>query len=277
MFRGNKITCPECIFEHEANNEDGQFPQNKYILTQTKRKSSPPKVYEIGQCDEHGKELDLFCKEAGCEKAVCRFCLKTNHRQHEITDIDEQEKEVLLKELRRMRRCLDAKANIFFHAKEIIAEKADTALTQLRRKKEEVNKQIDELMTEVENQVKEECMQLDTEVAKIKTEKSILNNLGKNVQQNEEISYGEIKNKQEKVDETFKTINENLCGEKSFGYPLFTGRNISVEELTGSITREETSISLNVTGDITNVYPGTKYVFLFRLLEFLRTNSIQKV
>ena len=266
LIQGGKIVCPECREKHEAEKEVKSFPQNKYILTQIKKKSSPVKVYELGKCHEHGKELNLFCKETDCEKAVCRLCLK-NHREHEITDIEDQEKEVLVNGLRKMKRCLDAKADIFFHAKDIIAKNGETALAQLRRKKEEVSKQIDKMMTEVEDQVKHECLQLDTDVAKIKSERGILDNLEKRFLQNEEMSYREIKNNQEKVEEIVTSISEDLCGEKSFGYPLLNGGNCPIVELTGNVTREETSISLDSSTNTTYVHPGNKFMFLFRFVK----------
>ena len=39
LIQRNNIECPECRENHEAKREEKSFPQNKYILTQIKRKS----------------------------------------------------------------------------------------------------------------------------------------------------------------------------------------------------------------------------------------------
>ena len=64
LIQENKIECPECRQKHEAKKEEKSFPQNKYIVTQIKRKSSQEQqtAHEFPQCEEHGKELAVECQ-----------------------------------------------------------------------------------------------------------------------------------------------------------------------------------------------------------------------
>ena len=55
LIQENKIECPECREKHEAENKEKSFPQNKYILTQIKRKSSKEQstAHEFQKCVDH--------------------------------------------------------------------------------------------------------------------------------------------------------------------------------------------------------------------------------
>ena len=87
-----KLECPECRAKHDAKNEEKSFPQNKYLLTQIKRKPTEASQLKSEQnenelCEKHGKELVLFCKEPGCQKPICLSCLIKYHQRHEVMGI----------------------------------------------------------------------------------------------------------------------------------------------------------------------------------------------
>ena len=66
MIRQNRIECPFCRKKHEAMEDyKKSFPQNKYILINIKRKCAKKQdeVSTTGTCEEHGKDLILFCKK----------------------------------------------------------------------------------------------------------------------------------------------------------------------------------------------------------------------
>ena len=73
LILNKKLECPECRTKHEAKNKEKSFPQNKYLLTQIKRKSTEvtdeKPQEEFGTCEEHGKDLIFFCKEEGCQES----------------------------------------------------------------------------------------------------------------------------------------------------------------------------------------------------------------
>ena len=69
MIQDRKLECPECRVKHKAKNEEKSFAQNKYILSQIKKKiNKEDSLDEFKKCEEHGKELNLFCRSPGCDK-----------------------------------------------------------------------------------------------------------------------------------------------------------------------------------------------------------------
>ena len=90
--RGKRVVCPECRKKY-AMVDVKTFPQNKYIVTNLKERQ---KEREIAKCEEHGKELTLYCRRNECQKAICSKCLTASHRKHDVVDIEEKQKEILL-------------------------------------------------------------------------------------------------------------------------------------------------------------------------------------
>ena len=101
LIHNQQLECPECREKHKAKNKEKSFPQNKYLLVQVKRKptevrnqEAKPKEKEL--CEEHGKELVLFCKETECQKPICLSCLRKKHKNHNVTDIEGEQGEALM-------------------------------------------------------------------------------------------------------------------------------------------------------------------------------------
>ena len=85
LIRNNKLECPECRKTHEAEGIKS-FPQNKYLLSQVKRKSPEDvAMHKAKLCEEHQYELILFCLEGSCQRAICISCLNEKHRRHDVT------------------------------------------------------------------------------------------------------------------------------------------------------------------------------------------------
>ena len=94
LIEEQKLECPECRTKHEARNAEKSFPQNKYLLTQTKKDHATKVVeHECRRCEEHKKDLILFCREPGCRKAICTKCLITSHKKHDFAEIEDEQKE----------------------------------------------------------------------------------------------------------------------------------------------------------------------------------------
>ena len=140
LIRNQKVECPECRAKHNAKNEEKSFPQNKYLLMQIKRKPTEASELKSDQsekefCEEHGKELVLFCKESGCQKPICLLCLKKYHRRHDVTDIEDETREVLMKKITFFEKNLKEKIVKLNDTKNDVNRKTEVCLNDLEKKK----------------------------------------------------------------------------------------------------------------------------------------------
>ena len=247
LIQGNKIECPECRDKHEAKKDEKSLPQNKYILTQIKRKSSheQPTVHKFQKCIDHRKELsNLFCREPGCGMPICRLCLRKHHKKHDVIHIEEQEKEVLMTDLMRIDMNLGIKVELMLQAKKNIGERTQSVIEEIQKKKEEFDRHFEKMIKEAEGQNKLQNMLIDDEVSAMNSNIELLRSLRQNFENEEEISHEEIMNNQETVRGIFENINVNLSGERSFGYPVITMGGSSAEEFLGEVTQDEITVCL---------------------------------
>ena len=247
LIQRHKLECPECREKHEAKKEEKSFPQNKYILTQMKRKSAQeqPKAHEFQKCLYHVKELsNLFCKEPGCRKPICRLCLIKNHKKHDVIDIEECKKEVLMKDLIRTCKNLETKVEMMSQTKETIGERTKSAIEEIKQKKEEFDRHFEKMTTEAEEQNRLQNLLISDEISAMNSNLELLKSLRQNIENEEEISHEEIFNSQETVTGIVENINVNLSGERSFGYPAVSLDRCSIQEFLGEVTREEITVSL---------------------------------
>ena len=133
LIENNKLECPECRKTHDAEDVKS-FPQNKYLLTQLRRKSSVGALPKIEVCEEHKTELILFCLEGTCQKAICITCLNEKHRRHDVTGVECGRKEVMAKTFSVMERNLKNKIAVFSAAKNDVEKKAETCKLDLKKR-----------------------------------------------------------------------------------------------------------------------------------------------
>ena len=148
LIQRNKLECPDCRMKHEAKNKEKSFPRNKHILVQMSRRTSKPGHVQPEKCREHGKELNIFCKEPGCQRIICRICLSRNHRRHEVVDAEEGMNEVidiLQKNIKAVTDNLQKKIRIITTAKKDAAKNIDRNLNELKIKKQYMMKKYDEI------------------------------------------------------------------------------------------------------------------------------------
>ncbi len=82
-----KISCPQCRSSHRVGQEGVKsFAQNKYILHHINSNKTSER------CDEHRKELVLYCKDP-CREAICPKCYTLVHKTHDVIDLDSQKEE----------------------------------------------------------------------------------------------------------------------------------------------------------------------------------------
>ncbi len=74
-----------------------QFQQNKYILACLKLKTA--KVEDVilegtfPRCTVHNREMTMFCRDEACKQIICHKCKATEHVDHAVVEIEEQQEE----------------------------------------------------------------------------------------------------------------------------------------------------------------------------------------
>ena len=243
LIQNSKLECPECRKIHDA--EDVKtFPQNKYILTQLRRKSpeegSPPKV-EL--CEEHKSELILFCLEGTCQKAICISCLNEKHRRHDVTGIECGQKEIQAKTFSIVERNLKNKIAVLSAAKNDVEKKAETCKLDLKKRKEEIDKQFAKMLEEVNQKEKDTKHIIDAEIEAVRENITFLLSLKNTAEKDDTMTESSTMNKFETVMETKENINSNLSGDRNYLFCEYKP-NEPLSDLDGGLREEYVTVYL---------------------------------
>ena len=229
LIRTQKLECPECRAKHEAKNEQKSFPQNKYLLMQIKRKPTEENKLQSERnekelCEEHGKELVLFCRESGCQKSICHFCLKKYHRRHDVTDIEDETTDVLIKKITFFEKNLKEKIAIINGAKNDVKRKKEVCMNDLEKGrnqiKDEIDKQFDEMEKEAEDHFKEQNIFIDNEIDALNENLDLLSSIRLDSENSN--TYKDLRDKLDTVEDLKETVNRHLSGERMYGYTEFS-------------------------------------------------------
>ena len=148
--------------------------------------------------------------------------------------IETKEKDLLKKELKRVKNNLEAKAQIICEAKECVAQKTDKCVKRL----EEATDKLVEFITKAKNQRNESDLKADEIVSLIKENIGLLNNIEEKL-----VVKGGTDCDVKSYHETVKGIIENnknkLSGTKLFQFPVLDQGEISNEITSIQITSEE--------------------------------------
>ena len=223
LIKDNKLVCPECRSKHEAKNEERSFTQNKYILSQLKRSCAGDRKEEhyFPRCEEHGKEVNLFCKQAGCNKSICRSCLSRNHLGHKVVEIEEQKTEALLRNIKTIEKHLGIKLTKICEAKEEIKKLNAKILPKMKLREEELIEEIEELARKTKKDEDEFNTKVDDEVEVLHSYQNLLEQMKHNVNTTEENTYEDLVKSLENVTDIAKTLQKDHSGERCFNYPEF--------------------------------------------------------
>ena len=82
----NLLQCPECKKKHPAPKRAKSFTQNKFILPIIRRKHEERRD-DVQMCKKHGREINIFCNDVDCQKAICNLCMFESHREHNFVDL----------------------------------------------------------------------------------------------------------------------------------------------------------------------------------------------
>ena len=130
------------------------FPQNKYIVTQLRKQKASGRArveamvdQRSNMCDKHGKEMNMFCKEEVCQKAICHLCLVKFHKFHDIVDSEEHRREKhqsLVSKIDSFTKTLEATRDTLLKTEQEVERQFNTALNDLKVTQTNVVKRIDE-------------------------------------------------------------------------------------------------------------------------------------
>ena len=156
---GSSLECPHCANKtHEASKGKESFPENKYILACLRNK-----ICKFDRCQEHDREMSMFCKDAACEKPICSLCLIQDHNQHLTCDIV-KEQEVLAGKIcegaeSSSQRLQLYKENVESLQKEI-RDKFDDLENKIEAQKKQMNDLYDNLIKAANEQMEKQTNEL---------------------------------------------------------------------------------------------------------------------
>ena len=243
IIQDDKLECPYCRKTHEADNREKTFPQNRYLLIQIKRGRTRDPMDkgisdDLERCEEHGKELNLFCREPGCQKHICVSCFD-QHRNHDIENISQDMKSELLHEMDNLIKNLESRIQLGSQLKKDVSMKTKECVRKIVRKKEELFDHINNMIAEAERKEKETTDHVDDAISNMNEILALLCNM------KQELKH-ENSEKLTKYQETLGTIgkhnNQDITDAELFWYPEFTAGRASVEDAVGTVT-EITSLT----------------------------------
>ena len=233
LLKDSRLTCPECRKKHHATAGAESFPQNRYIVTMITRQTA--KLGEIENCEEDGNELNFFCKETGCNKAVCFTCVLKHHREHKVVEIKEiKEKEELLEKCQSIREKLAIKKNALMSAKADITESTSACIETMKKKRYEINQHFEKMIREAESRGNRAQAGVDKEIAAIDGGIRPVEKIEKDISEVPK-SRLEIRNYHETID----ALKKGLKGTRLFGCPSYVSSGKTSEEMCGKLIRHE--------------------------------------
>ena len=246
LIRNDKLECPECRKMHEAEGIKS-FPQNKYLLSQVKRKSPEYVITRaVELCEEHQFELILFCLEGPCQRAICISCLNEKHRRHDVTGIECGQREVLAKNASMIERNLRNKLAVLSAAKSDVKVKAEACKLDLKKRKEEIDKHFEKMAKEIDLKENEMKKSIDTQKEALNDNIQFLVSLKNTAEETSVVSTKETAaTKFEMMMEMKENINSNLSGDRHFSSLNYEGGE-PISALVGNFGEDHITIHLPV-------------------------------
>ena len=170
LLKNNALECPQDRQKHKAERGVKSFSQNKYIVAYLKREIKE-NVVEYDECSAHGLKIVLYCKNKGCEIAVCPICMSEKHLTHQVVNILEEQKCKLTDKIDGLKGKLKFYHDQVLAAKQHAEHEFDTKIKLLKGGKKEQLKELDEkladaienlaTLNDIEMKVKQDTTQTD--------------------------------------------------------------------------------------------------------------------
>ena len=150
LIDGNNITCPQDRKTCQADFETRKFPQNNYILKQI----HDGKKRGFKRCVNHGREINLFCRNEACQQELCSLCLTENHKKHDVVDllsIKEAKLAEIAKDIEKEQEKMKNYGDKINRIREEANEEFSKALIEVNTKKDEFSVLLDERLAQIAN------------------------------------------------------------------------------------------------------------------------------
>ena len=164
--------CPECQMEHPVPKGAKSFTQNKYILSFVRKRQEEQSVK---LCEKHGREINIFCNNANCQKSICSLCMFEGHREHNFVDflqLKEKKSKLAVAEVETMKTNIQSLTKDLTSKKDELLEKRLGLNTNFKARETEIESLKKEKITEV-TQIISELYNDMVQTLRTRTEKDL--------------------------------------------------------------------------------------------------------
>ena len=131
LWQGKSFRCPQCGTKHSS--KHGFISNAKKIA---ERQPAETKSEEgKNECSMHGREYSFFCKESGCQMAICVACALEEHQGHEYGDLEEVTEEMcisILEDVEWMKDALKEKKDGFLKVQKIMVDNCRECASEVK-------------------------------------------------------------------------------------------------------------------------------------------------
>ena len=244
LISDKTLCCPECRTKHEAESDVKTFPQNKYLIAQIRRLAKEEKENgESERCEEHGKELNMFCREPTCQKTICISCMK-DHRKHDVLNIEEKMKDDLRQNVDNLRKKLEIRKQMGIEIKKDLAMKTEKCIEVLEKKKDELVDHINAMITEAKEIKKETDDHVEAEISVVEVNLSRADKIKQDLESKKDPENRRgLKTLVGTVMQISESTDQALIAAELYQYPVYQASESSAETALGSVTRDKLSVT----------------------------------
>ena len=192
--------CGICLPEVQKKIQSYQWREiisRKPYIISTLKILEQRKEEEFVLCDQHKRELSIYCNDEGCMKPICQLCLMKSHTGHKVVDRIEEHKT----KLGVLRKCLSDSRLL----ENLKLRKSKESLEALENMKRNSMDKFDRMI----NNVKESIASSKRRNQLVQEELENVLEMETNLDETERANPKEIESVDKLLDE--KTTNESLC------------------------------------------------------------------
>ena len=153
-------------------------------------------------------------------------------------------KKNVIVEVGQVRKNLESKMLLISSVKEDVEKKTVESVNKLKRKQEQINKKIEQLIKKAEETKRATNLHLSDELSAMNVNVVLLEKINQNIERKDQISYEEIAGIQETVKEIHENNMKHFSGTRNFRHPKISLDQRIFELLENAILTEDITIDL---------------------------------